>query len=142
MTSKTNPARPAAKRPHRERRQWSPRFLEGTDADQLGPAALPQSLSGSSEYWYIAGVVSVSSTMNLVLRWMQNGLYGDRIARTKIDYPPIFVIGHWRTGTTLLHELLVLRIRTSPIPISSLLQPEPFAHQRAVFQAICHVPGP
>ena len=58
------------------------------------------------KYWYIAGFVSVSSTMNMVLRWVQNGLYGERIARTRIDKPPVFVIGHWRTGTTLLHELL------------------------------------
>jgi hypothetical protein len=44
--------------------------------------------------------------MNLVLRWVQNGMHGDRVARTKIEKQPIFVIGHWRTGTTLLHELL------------------------------------
>ena len=42
----------------------------------------------------------------MVLRWVQNGLYGDRVARTAIEKPPVFVIGHWRTGTTLLHELL------------------------------------
>ena len=32
---------------------------------------------------------------------------GRKIARTKIEHDPIFVIGHWRSGTTLLHELLV-----------------------------------
>ncbi|MFX1574140.1 MAG: sulfotransferase [Promethearchaeota archaeon] len=33
-------------------------------------------------------------------------LYSKRIKRTKIVYPPIFIIGHWRSGTTHLHNLL------------------------------------
>ena len=31
--------------------------------------------------------------------------HGRRIARTQIDQPPIFIIGHWRSGTTHLHNL-------------------------------------
>src|SRR5262249_55673566 len=30
-----------------------------------------------------------------------------RVARTPIRHAPIFIIGHWRTGTTLLHEFLI-----------------------------------
>jgi len=33
-------------------------------------------------------------------------LYNNRISRSKIRYPPVFIIGHWRSGTTYLHELL------------------------------------
>ena len=33
---------------------------------------------------------------------------GRAIARTEIDEPPLFVIGHWRSGTTMLHEMMVL----------------------------------
>ena len=32
--------------------------------------------------------------------------YDRRIASTPIDPPPIFVLGHWRSGTTHLHNLL------------------------------------
>lgn len=39
---------------------------------------------------------------------MQRVFFKRKIARTKIEKPPLFVIGHWRTGTTLLHELLTL----------------------------------
>jgi hypothetical protein len=105
-TNEPSPSRTSPKRPERARRQWSPRFLEGTDAINWARLLYRNRFRVHPKYWYIAGVVSVSSTMNLVLRWMQNGLYGDRIARTRIDHSPIFVIGHWRTGTTLLHELL------------------------------------
>jgi hypothetical protein len=33
---------------------------------------------------------------------------GRKIAATALADDPIFIIGHWRTGTTLLHELLAL----------------------------------
>lgn len=40
------------------------------------------------------------------LRYAQEGLYGQRIRDTEVQ-PPVFILGHWRSGTTLLHELLV-----------------------------------
>lgn len=39
-------------------------------------------------------------------RW-QWLLFGWRADRAKIVEAPVFILGHWRTGTTLLHELLV-----------------------------------
>jgi len=33
---------------------------------------------------------------------------GRSAARTELTADPIFILGHWRTGTTLLHELLAL----------------------------------
>jgi omega-hydroxy-beta-dihydromenaquinone-9 sulfotransferase len=49
-----------------------------------------------------------SATVNSVYGLLQGLFLGRRIARTSIDKHPIFIIGHWRTGTTMLHELLVL----------------------------------
>ena len=34
-------------------------------------------------------------------------LHGRQTRRAKIEHPPLFILGHWRTGTTLLHELLI-----------------------------------
>lgn len=33
-------------------------------------------------------------------------VYEGRISKTKIEKPPVFIIGHWRSGTTYLHELI------------------------------------
>jgi hypothetical protein len=57
--------------------------------------------------WYVAVIVSVVSTVHTALRLVQQALYGRRVARTPIRHAPVFIIGHWRTGTTLLHELLI-----------------------------------
>lgn len=38
----------------------------------------------------------------------QHLCFGSKIAKTELAGPPVFVLGHWRSGTTLLHELLGL----------------------------------
>ena len=55
----------------------------------------------------MALILSALSLMNFLLWLLQTVFYGRRIARTEIRQPPVFVLGHWRSGTTLLHELLV-----------------------------------
>jgi hypothetical protein len=56
-------------------------------------------------------LLSLVSLVNSFLWLLQTVIHGRRIARTRIDHEPIFIIGHWRTGTTLLHELMVLDSR-------------------------------
>jgi len=45
---------------------------------------------------------------NSALGSLQDLLLARAVARVALDDDPLFVIGHWRTGTTLLHELLAL----------------------------------
>jgi hypothetical protein len=56
----------------------------------------------------MAVILTGISVMNVFLWALQMLFYGRRIRRTEIAQDPIFIIGHWRSGTTLLHELLVL----------------------------------
>ena len=39
---------------------------------------------------------------------MQTLCYERTIRNSKFDSPPVFIVGHWRSGTTLLHELMSL----------------------------------
>jgi hypothetical protein len=48
--------------------------------------------------------VTLISPLNTAVSVASQALYGRRIARTEV-VPPLFILGHWRTGTTLLHEL-------------------------------------
>lgn len=43
---------------------------------------------------------------NSAMYGLQQLIYKRRIRETTIDQPPVFIIGHWRSGTTHLHELL------------------------------------
>ncbi len=51
--------------------------------------------------------------MNSLLSATQTLAYGKKIRETELAEPPVFVIGHWRSGTTLIHELLALDDRLS-----------------------------
>ncbi|MEG6509261.1 sulfotransferase [Methyloligella sp. 2.7D] len=44
--------------------------------------------------------------INTPLYLLSELIYRRRIKQVKLDQPPVFVIGHWRTGTTFLHDLL------------------------------------
>ena len=46
------------------------------------------------------------SPFNTGMYWLQEAIYGRRIRATKPVAPPVFILGHWRTGTTFLHEML------------------------------------
>jgi omega-hydroxy-beta-dihydromenaquinone-9 sulfotransferase len=58
--------------------------------------------------WHYAVLYTLGSVVNSCLGLAQKVVFGRRVAETVITDPPIFIVGHWRTGTTLLHELLVL----------------------------------
>lgn len=53
-----------------------------------------------------ASITPMSAFNSLASMW-QNAQYGRRIHRQVLAEPPLFVLGHWRSGTTLLHELLI-----------------------------------
>ena len=69
-----------------------------------------------------------------------------RVRDTELQGDPVFVIGHWRTGTTLLHELLVLNPRhTYPTTLQCLspchhLLSEDFLKRYASFLVPSHRP--
>jgi hypothetical protein len=46
--------------------------------------------------------------LNSVLGRCEDAAHGRRIESTRIEAPPLFVLGHWRSGTTHLHNLLSL----------------------------------
>ncbi len=56
----------------------------------------------------MAFLVSLVTPTVSFLSFIQRMLYGSKIRDTKIEMPPIFIVGHWRSGTTYLHELMAL----------------------------------
>jgi hypothetical protein len=57
-------------------------------------------------YWHRAAFVSVLSIVNSWQRRKEERDFGEEIAATPIEKAPVFIIGHWRSGTTHLHNLL------------------------------------
>jgi hypothetical protein len=62
-------------------------------------------------YWHHVPAMTLMSIFNSLYRKGQWFRFGWRIKPIAEDQQPLFIIGHWRSGTTLLHELLVLDAR-------------------------------
>ncbi|MHA2430527.1 MAG: sulfotransferase family protein, partial [Promethearchaeota archaeon] len=56
-------------------------------------------------YFRILFMYSVS-IVGIPFRFFEHMCYHKAIKRTTLKFPPIFIIGHWRSGTTHLHNLL------------------------------------
>lgn len=52
--------------------------------------------------------LSMITPFNDLLAGLQSLRYRKRLLETAVPNDPVFIIGHWRSGTTLLHELLML----------------------------------
>lgn len=59
----------------------------------------------------MACLLSMVTPFNDALAGWQHLRYGRRIEQSALAAPPIFIIGHWRSGTTFLHELMMLDSR-------------------------------
>ncbi len=59
-------------------------------------------------YFLRRASVAGLSFLNSWHEWWESVLFGRQVAATELTEPPIFILGHWRSGTTLLHNLLTL----------------------------------
>ena len=89
-------------------REWTPRMWQGCDLLAWLRLLFRNRCAVHFAYLYIAFVITFVSTIHTLLRLLVQSYYGDKLERTPIRHAPLFIIGHWRTGTTLLHELLIL----------------------------------
>jgi hypothetical protein len=55
----------------------------------------------------MAVIASCLSPLNDIFAGLQWLLHGRGLAKTQLAGPPIFIVGHWRSGTTLMHELMI-----------------------------------
>lgn len=65
----------------------------------------------AARYWPECVVDLTFAAFNSALGIGQHLAFDHTVAHTPLADDPIFIVGHWRTGTTLLHELLSLDAR-------------------------------
>jgi hypothetical protein len=86
---------------------YAPRMWSGMTAGVWLKLLASNRFAVSPSRWPMAAVVSSFCLMNSCGRLLSEAFYRRAAERVSLQ-PPLFVIGHWRCGTTLLHELLVL----------------------------------
>ncbi|MFO0926748.1 MAG: sulfotransferase [Gemmataceae bacterium] len=106
--------------------EWTPRLWQGCNFPAFARLLVRNRFAVHPRFLHIPFVVTTVSLGHSVLHYLQEAVYGSRLDRTPIRHPPVFIIGHWRTGTTLLHELLTLDPRHSYPTTYCCLEPNHF----------------
>ncbi|MEZ5944101.1 MAG: sulfotransferase [Planctomycetaceae bacterium] len=63
---------------------------------------------------------------NSLLNGLESLIWGRRINNAQIEHAPVFLLGHWRSGTTMLHNLVTLNPRTTYMNLYQCLFPGHF----------------
>lgn len=88
-------------------RAWNPRVWTGMTVSALFGLLARHRFLVSPVRWSMILILTPVSLFNSSLALLQKLVYGRRIKRSEIQHDPVFIVGHWRSGTTLLHELMV-----------------------------------
>lgn len=93
----------------------------------VDPTFLPAALLGAA-----VGLV------NGVVKRIEDWRFGAALADVQVR-EPIFVLGHWRSGTTLLHELLSLDERFAYPSLFQVMRPHTFLMERTLALKLGHL---
>jgi len=86
---------------------YAPRFWHGMRLSTWTGSLLRNRLAISPSRWPMAASITGFSAFNSLLAGMERACFGRAVADVELERPPLFILGHWRSGTTLLHELLI-----------------------------------
>ncbi len=85
--------------------------------------------------WHTALLMGPLGLFHSVMSPIERFWFRKAIARAEIR-APVFVIGHWRTGTTLLHELLILDERHRAPNTCECFTPDDFLVSGPIFRRL------
>jgi len=87
---------------------WSPRFWHGMPLRVWLPLVAEHHARASLTRWGLMATITAAAAFNSTAEALSNARFRRRLQSPPSTPPPLFIIGHWRSGTTLLHELLML----------------------------------
>lgn len=86
----------------------APRFWHGMTSHVLWPFMYRNRFRVDLNRLHRAVALIFFTPFNDLLALTQAAFHGRAIRKTQLAGPPVFVLGHWRSGTTLMHELMHL----------------------------------
>jgi hypothetical protein len=88
--------------------RWAPRFWHGMDFFTWARLLARNRFAVAPIRLSMVATVTLASCLNSFAGVFDQLLFGYRVRRARLKEAPLLVLGHWRSGTTLLHELLML----------------------------------
>ncbi|MEI7929267.1 MAG: sulfotransferase [Verrucomicrobiales bacterium] len=86
---------------------WAPRFWHGMPLSVWLQLANEYRWRASPSRWGLVATITAAAGFNSLAARVCEGAYSRKLRSPPVTPPPLFIIGHWRSGTTLLHELFM-----------------------------------
>ena len=87
---------------------WSPRFWHGMPLNVWLKLLGEHRWRVSPSRWGLLGTSTAAAASNTLWGWISDARFARQLRTVEVRPDPLFIIGHWRSGTTLLHELMML----------------------------------
>jgi hypothetical protein len=121
-------------------RFWYPRFWDGMTLRAWLRLLRSGGFRVAPIRWGMALIITgLALTVNSPCAVLQKLFYGKRLRKIKLAAPPIFIIGHWRSGTTLLHEYMIRDSRLTFADTYACFVPEHFIFSRFFFRPVATI---
>ncbi len=99
--------------PHRQEKKfhsypwWSPRFWHGMPLGVWLTLVAQHRARAAFSRWGLMATVTAAAAFNSLAESFSEARFRRRLRKQPATPAPVFIIGHWRSGTTLLHEMLM-----------------------------------
>jgi hypothetical protein len=124
--------------PPRVYHPWTPRFWHGMDFPTWMRLLARNRFAVAPSRLPVAAWITAASVLNSFAGVFDRLLFNHLVHRTRLKEPPLFVLGHWRSGTTLLHELLMLDPRHVAPSTYQCFEPHHFVWTAWFVPALSH----
>ncbi len=88
----------------------------------------------SKDNWKKILLITFTSLRNSVFSFREKKIYQKKIEAIELKEEPIFIIGHWRSGTTFLHTILSQDTRFAYPTLIDIKYPQTIILRDAIFQ--------
>lgn len=85
---------------------WAPRFWHGMQTHHWWRLLAANGFRVHPVRWGLAATVSLATLFNTKMAILQDVFHGHALRNSRLERDPLFILGHWRSGTTYLHELV------------------------------------
>ena len=118
-------------------RFWYPRFWDGMTLGAWFKLLKAGKFRVAPIRWAMAIIIILLAVfINSPCAWLQRRIYGKKIRNTTLAGAPVFIIGHWRSGTTLLHEYMIRDSRFTFADTYACFVPEHFIVSRFILRPV------
>jgi len=87
---------------------WSPRFWHGMPLGVWLPLVAEHKAKASPSRWGLMATISGAAVFNSICEPLAEARFRRQLRERGAPPDPLFILGHWRSGTTLMHEMLML----------------------------------